>query len=359
MNGILGFADIVLQSEVTDEQRRNLNLLKDSAEALLVVINDILDISKIEAGRLELEHLSASPADIAQSALATVRRTAVDKGISLTADIASDLPAWITTDPTRLRQILLNLLSNAVKFTEQGQVILRAKRDASAPEAKLHFEVADSGIGIPEDIRSRLFENFSQADETITRRFGGTGLGLAICKSLAAALGGEIGVESEIGRGSRFWFTVALRPADPPVAPEPVKAPSAPTALAHVLVADDVKVNRMLVEMILKAGGHEVTLVANGVEALEAVKRENFDLVFMDMEMPEMDGLSATRAIRALPGPQRSTPIIALTANAMADQQALCRAAGMDDYISKPINRALLLEKVAAWTGQRSQPAAG
>ena len=354
MNGIIGFADLLLDSELTAEQRRQAKLVKDAGKSLLAIINDILDLSKIEAGKLGLERIPLSPAGVADGAVSIIRAEAGAKDLTLAIDAAADVPAWIEGDPTRLRQILLNLLSNAVKFTERGTIGVKIARDPGMPGSHLRFEVTDTGPGIPLDRQHLLFRRFTQLDRSITRRFGGTGLGLAICRRLAEAMGGAIGVESEPGRGSKFWFTIASTEIAPPATAANGTAPAA-TASARILVADDVQMNRILVEALLQAAGHEVVLVVNGAEAVEAVQARDYDLVLMDMEMPVMDGIAATLAIRGLGERVRDIPVVALTANAMAEEIARCRAAGMNDHVAKPIDREILLAAIARWTGQAAK----
>ncbi|HEX3500434.1 MAG TPA: PAS domain S-box protein [Stellaceae bacterium] len=357
MNGIIGFADLLLDSALTAEQHRQAKLVKDAGKSLLAIINDILDVSKIEAGKLELERIPLSPTGIADGAVSIIRAEAAAKELALGIEVASDVPAWITGDPTRLRQILLNLLNNAVKFTAHGTIAVRILRDPALPESRLRFEVKDTGPGIAHEHQHLLFQHFSQVDRSITRRFGGTGLGLVICKRLAEAMDGAIGVDSEPGRGSTFWFTIAASEIAAPQAATDGTAMLA-KASARILVAEDIYMNQIVVEAVLKAAGHEVTLVANGVEAVAAVQSRDYDLVLMDMEMPVMDGISAAHAIRGLGERVRDIPIVALTANAMADEIARCRAAGMNDHLSKPIDRKILLAVVARWSGQaEAEPA--
>ena len=356
MNGIIGFAELLLDSKLTTEQRRQANLIKDSGKSLLAIINDVLDVSKVEAGKLELECIAMNLSSVVDGAIAIVRGDALAKRLELRTELAAGLPAWIEGDPTRLRQILLNLLSNAVKFTASGSITVAASREAGAGGEQLRFAVTDTGSGIPREKQHLLFQNFSQVDRSITRRFGGTGLGLAISKRLAEAMGGTIGVDSEPGRGSTFWFTIALTEATPAASVE--DTPSMPvTASAHILVADDIATNRLVVEELLKRAGHQVTLVGDGAAALEAVQARDYDLVLMDMEMPVMDGIGATKAIRRLGERARDIPIIALTANAMPEEVARCRAAGMNDHLAKPIDRVALLATVVKWSGLADAPA--
>ncbi|HXP73650.1 MAG TPA: ATP-binding protein [Stellaceae bacterium] len=354
MNGIIGFADLLLDSDLTPEQRYRAILIKDAGTSLMAIINDILDLSKIEAGKLELERLATNPSAVVDAAISIVEAGAIAKGIELRCELAPDLPAWIEADPTRLRQILLNLLGNAVKFTMEGGVTVAASRDPAPGAQRLRFTVTDTGIGIPPDRQHLLFQNFSQVDGSMTRRFGGTGLGLAICKRLAEAMGGTIGVDSEPGKGSTFWFTIALAPSE---APNVARATSAPAKTgARILVAEDVRVNQLIVDAFLKAAGHEVALANNGAEAIDAAQARQYDLVLMDVKMPVMDGIAATKAIRRLGNGMRDIPVIALTANAMPEEIARCRAAGMTDHLAKPIDRETLLSLVARWTGNASPP---
>ncbi|HTI85163.1 MAG TPA: ATP-binding protein, partial [Alphaproteobacteria bacterium] len=348
MNGILGFADLLLDSDLGQTQRRHATLLKEAGTSLLAIINDILDLSKIEAGKIELESVSFSPKELVEGALAIVRPAAMGKDLELMADLQPDLPAWVSGDPTRLRQILLNLLGNAIKFTERGSVMLKVSREPG--DVLTRFDVTDTGIGIPADRLSQLFQSFAQGDRSITRRFGGTGLGLAICKRLAAAMGGAIGVESVPQQGSTFWFTAQLAAAPSPGAAQSVRS-AAPTRSARILVAEDVAMNQVLIEALLQKFGHQVTIVNNGREAVETVRHGTFDLILMDMEMPVMDGPTATRAIRALGGRLRTIPIVALSANAMDTEIARCRAAGMNAHVAKPIHQATLLRTLEEWIG--------
>jgi PAS domain S-box-containing protein len=358
MNGVIGFADLLLDGKLDAEQRRMAMLLRDAGKSLLTVINDILDYSKIEADKLTLEAIPLSPAAVAEGAVAIIRSVATAKGLALNCETMSGLPLWVTGDPTRLRQILLNLLGNAVKFTERGQVRLAVTAETGGPTPRLRFAVTDSGIGITPEQQSTLFKSFNQADQSISRRFGGTGLGLAISRRLVEAMGGVIGVDSEPGHGSTFWFTLCLPRIEEPAvqtaaaAAELPPAPAQKKSRARILVADDQQMNRIIVGEMLVRDGHQVAFAENGREAVAAVQRAAYDVVLMDMEMPELDGIGATRAIRALDERVRDIPIIALTANAMADEIAQCRAAGMNDHLSKPIDRGALLDMITRWSGE-------
>ena len=351
MNGVIGFADLLLDSDLTELQRNHMTRLQDAAKSLLALMNDILDLSKIEAGKLEVESIPMSPETVVHSAASIVRTQLAAKGLDLSIERAPDLPDWIESDPTRLRQILLNLLSNALKFTDHGRITVRSSRETVEDQDFMRFEIRDTGIGIPADRQHLLFRDFSQIDSSTTRRYGGTGLGLSICKRLAQAMGGEIGVSSVPGSGSTIWFTIALRTCPPPdlsVARHPTTLVANP---ASVLVADDLEMNRDIVEAMLRRAGHSVRGVENGRQAVIAVEESDFDVVLMDMEMPEMDGIAATRAIRRLDERIRLIPIVALTANAFSEDQQRCREAGMNDFLPKPISRDGLLAMVAKWSG--------
>ncbi len=348
MNAIIGFSDLLIDSALSPEQSRQLTLVRDAAHALLAIINDILDISKIEAGHLQLEHIPLNLFSTVDGTVSIIRGQATSKGLTLRTDLPVDLPSWIAGDPTRLRQVLINLLSNAVKFTTEGSITLRVRQDAQHSGVLLRFEVSDTGAGIPADRQHQLFKNFSQIGRSTARRHGGTGLGLSISKLLVEAMGGDIGVQSEEGVGSLFWFTVQLTTAD---APQTVKSgPKRAAKAARLLLVEDIEANRLLAQALLATAGHSVTIAKNGIEALAALSRAEFDLVLMDVEMPEMDGIEATQAIRKLSSHVRNIPIVALTANAMVDEVERCKRAGMNDHLAKPINRDKLLNAVDKWS---------
>jgi signal transduction histidine kinase/CheY-like chemotaxis protein len=354
MNGILGFSQLLMDGTLTSEQRKHVMLLQNSGESLLTIINDILDLSKVEAGKLELEDISFSVISVADGAVSIVRPQAFIKNVTVELDIAPDIPPWVTGDPTRLRQILLNLMTNAVKFTPAGRVVLTVSLDEYR-SGDIRFAVSDTGIGIPANRQHLLFQNFSQIDRSTTRQFGGTGLGLALCKRLTEAMGGVIGVESEPGVGSTFWVSLPFAPADSPQHAGNPESARKPQATGRILVAEDLYINQVVVQAMLAAEGYDVTIVKDGLEAVEALMDDRYDLVLMDMEMPKMDGIAATHAIRALGEPARSVPIIALSANAMLEQVERCRAAGMNDHLAKPIDRALLLAAIDKWLNAGSE----
>jgi PAS domain S-box-containing protein len=348
MNGIIGLASLLLDSDLSPEQEHHAQLLADAGQSLLAIINDILDLSKVEAGRIALEAIALSPSALVTAALSIVRVGALEKGIALDVTIAPDVPAWVKGDPTRLRQILLNLLTNALKFTEHGRVSVTVKREPRAAADVLRFEVSDTGIGIAPDHHHLLFEKFSQVDRSDNRKHGGSGLGLAISRRLAEAMGGTIGVISTVDVGSVFWFTAQL-PVTASTSSLKVAKTTATRSSRRILLVDDNPVNQIVAKAMLAHDGHDVVVVTNGLEAVAAVQERVFDLVLMDMQMPVMGGMEATRRIRALGAPVGKIPIVALSANVMAEQIASCREAGMNDHLAKPIDRELLRRVVATW----------
>ncbi len=368
MNGVVGMADLLMDTPLNPEQLEYVRIVKNSADSLLRVINDILDFSKIEAGKLLIEHIPYHLGRTVDQTLKTLALRAQEKGLELVCDIDAAVPLGLIGDPGRLRQILLNLLGNAIKFTPRGKVVLRVECESiEDEEVVLHSAVIDSGIGIAPDKLTAIFEAFSQEDSSITRRYGGTGLGLTICARLVEALGGRIWVDSVANQGSTFHFTMRCK-TNQSFAPEsrlaaltserhsafgPVAKSIERVSLSVLLVEDHV-INQKLAIALLERWGHRVTLVVNGEQALAAVASAKFDVVLMDMLMPVMDGLEATRRIRASETDGQHVPIVAMTANAMESDRQLCLAAGMDDYLSKPIRAAELqamLERIGVQTG--------
>ncbi len=356
LNGILGFTDLILQrNDLADDVRRRLVLIQIAGHSLLTVVNDILDYSKIEAGELALCSDPFRPEMMIDNALSLIRGSGEQKGIDVVFDSPRPLPVCLVGDEGRLRQVLLNLLNNAIKFTSEGSVTLHVacEIDDSAGVV-MHVEVRDTGIGIAPEKLDRLFKRFSQVDNSIGREFGGTGLGLAISKRLVELMGGAIGVSSELGKGSTFWFSMTL----PLGSVEHIEEKSFEQAFAiserpaRILLAEDLPMNQEIVQSILTATGHQLDIVGNGEEAVLAVQREAYDLVLMDVQMPVLDGVRATRQIRAL-GTHPNLPIIALTANVMPEQLALFREAGMDDHVGKPFSPVALVETIERWLHRR------
>ncbi len=349
MNGILGMARLLLDEPLLPGQRDRLDTLTASAEALLVLLDDILDLSRLEAGRVEYQAAPFHLRSVVASLMALMAGRADGKDLQVTADLDPGVPDWVRGDAGRLRQILINLVGNAVKFTAAGRVSLHV---AAAGDG-LVFTVADTGIGIDPAAQARLFEPFFQADSSVSRRFGGTGLGLAICKRLVEAQGGEIGVDSEPGKGSRFHVRLPYPPAAAPAAVPAAERPPLPPL--SILLAEDNPVNRKVAIALLSRWGHRVETAEDGRAAVAAAARGGFDVVLMDMRMPDMDGLAATAAIRRLDPSRADVPIIALTANAMDGDAERCRAAGMDAHVAKPIDTAHLLDTIAAVLAARRQ----
>jgi PAS domain S-box-containing protein len=350
LTGILGFAGLLEElPDLPAAARTYADRIATAGQTLLSVVNDILDFSKLDADRIELDPHPFAPATLVTETLELVSAQAAAKGLQLHNIVQGEAPAAVYADGSRVRQVLLNLLANAIKFTETGGVTVTTAYLADHG-GSLRIAVTDTGAGIPRDRLDRLFQRFSQVDGSNTRQYGGTGLGLAICKGLAEAMGGRVGVESEAGRGSTFWFTFDAPPTT--LEPAAVSPDQVDVSLGggRVLVVDDVAMNRDLVRAMLSAVGYEVTEAAGGAEAVSAAMTAGFDLILMDLQMPGMDGLAATRAIRQNCKPNRSTPIVALSANVLAEHQEACIAAGMDDHIAKPIVPAQLLAKVSYWT---------
>ena len=352
LNGILGYTDLLLeQPELGSTSRQYAERVQNAGSALLTVVNDILDFSKVEAGQITLVPAPFSLEALIDNTVSIVRGSAQHKGVALDIQTDPALPTHLLGDQDRLRQVLLNLLNNAIKFTAKGSVTLTIRMlDNTAGAVRLRVAVQDTGIGIPASKRHLLFERFSQVDGTIQREFGGTGLGLAISKRLMELMDGQIGVESEEGQGSTFWFEVTLQiAARPTVVQARPMAPAAAYASHSLLLVEDVAFNQELACAILRQAGHEVDVASSGAEAIMVVQAKRFDLVLMDVQMPGMDGLTATRHIRALQHPNASVPIIALTANVLPQQVAAFRAAGMNDHVGKPFKRDALLTAIDRW----------
>lgn len=351
LSAILGLNELILQSELTEDQKVYSTTVQESAQALLALVNDMLDLSKIEAGKMTIESIPFKPVDLIDEALKMVSVAASSKGLSLEKIVEPHVPDTVYGDPIKLGQVLLNLVGNAVKFTPSGAVIVRVRVEHSEPEQLLKFEVHDTGIGISSADRRFLFKPFSQVDSSSSRKYGGTGLGLAISKRLIELMGGEIDVESEPGRGSTFWFTLPLR-----------RGIESVSTLSHtdgrlaspssVLVVEDHPVVQVLVKKQFEMLQLECSIVASAEEALTFLKANptRYGLVLMDCHLPGMDGLTATKVIRESEADSdRRIPIIAMTAGAMKGDPEKCLAAGMDDYLAKPYTFDQLKEKLARW----------
>jgi len=342
MNGIVGMANILRREGVTSKQAQRLDTINTSAQHLLGIINNILDISKIEAGKFTLEEAPVGVSSLMSNVSSILSERVKARGIHLLIE-TEHLPHNLVGDPTRLQQALLNYATNAVKFTEKGTVTLRAhKQEETADSILLRFEVSDTGIGITPEAMSRLFSTFEQADNSMTRKYGGTGLGLAITRRLAEMMGGEAGADSTPGMGSTFWFTVKLKKGDEAaVSTETAVNAEAETRRRYsghrILVADDEPINREVAAMQLEAVDLVVDIAEDGAEAVALARKNRYTAIFMDMQMPKMNGLEATQEVRQLPG-YRDTPIIAMTANAFSEDKARCIEAGMNDFLIKPFN---------------------
>ena len=372
MNGVLGMTALLRDSTLNTEQQDYVSAIRESGESLLVLLNDILDLSKLEAGKVKLEFLDVNLTDIVSTVTEVMRPNATDKGLELDVEIDERLPSVLKTDPTRLRQVLFNLTSNAIKFTEQGQVSIKFTHAGDKTGDFMCIEVSDTGIGIPQNKVPHLFSRFYQADSSISRTHGGTGLGLAICKEIVSQIGGTIDVESTEKKGSLFrvrWPYIertgdarnqssTLDQAAPHQAPphqilnETKSAPAVATKRKpedrprHVLLAEDNPINQKLMSAIIDRMGFTLTIANNGVEAIKFLREEKFDLILMDIQMPEMDGLLTTKVIRSSDDPWRDIPIIALTAHAMEGNREHYLQTGMDGYVSKPIDIPTLLQEI-------------
>lgn len=365
MNGVLGLASMLLETKLDPEQYHAVSTIRDSGENLQRILNDILDLSKLEAGQLEFESIDFSPAMLADAVASSIGASAKNKGLAVKVEVDPDLPSTLSGDVARIRQVLLNLASNAVKFTERGGVTIAvACTSREGSRAEVEWRVSDSGIGIAPDRIDRLFTDFAQADVSINRRFGGTGLGLAICRRIVEQMGGVIGVASKAGEGATFAFTLTLPASDKSVRDLRTDRAGSNDLRARidtmgrplrVLIAEDDATNRMVVLMMLREFNAETRVVADGVQAVQAASEADYDLVLMDVRMPEMDGLAATRAIRAQGGRFTSLPIIALTANAFAEDVELCRDAGMSDFLAKPLRKPALVAAVLRAVGQSAE----
>lgn len=350
LNGIIGYADLALEdTALVPQTRRQISRILEASNALRVIIDDVLNFSKIEARGVELQALPFYIRELADNCTSIVKSIAGEKGLDLFTDIDDGIPELLLGDALRLRQVLLNLLNNAIKFTAIGTVKLTVECvSRTGDTVALRFAVTDSGIGISKEDQTKLFKRFNQADTSISRKFGGTGLGLAISQRIVEAMNGKVEIESTLGKGSTFMFSVSLPAATGLVKDDTLAAEG--NSVLRVLVVDDVEMNRDLCHAILTRAGHHATLVNDGPHAIKAVIKGTFDAVLMDIQMPGMDGLEATRRIRALEHGKGKLPILALTANVMPDQVTRFKAAGMDDHIGKPIVKSALLAALAKWS---------
>ena len=370
MNAIIGMTHLALKTELTPQQQGYLQKIQAASQHLLGILGDILDFSKIEAGKLAIEQTDFALPPLIAHVASLIAQQAADKGIALMVTLDPETPPRLVGDPLRIEQVLVNFANNAVKFTERGEIVLRVQvRDAGDDSVLLRCAVRDTGIGIAEDQLQGLFQRFQQADTSTTRRFGGTGLGLAIAKRLAGLMGGEVGVESTLGEGSTFWLEVRLGRGRELAEPDPhmpavddqaasgEPGPPATDALAgrRVLLVEDNALNQEVAAGLLREVGIEVDLAPDGAVALARVQQNSYDLVLMDMQMPVLDGVAATRQIRRLPG-LRELPIVAMTANAMTSDRERCLAAGMNDHIAKPIDPRELWDKLQRWMSLPATP---
>ncbi|NNE01410.1 MAG: response regulator, partial [Pirellulaceae bacterium] len=363
LNAVLGFTDVLRRGMVadSDEAVDHLNMIHRSGAHLLELINDILDLSKIEAGHMQVESIDTQVDQVVLDVVDVLSVRAKEKAITLETDFKTNLPKIFQNDPTRLRQIVTNLVGNAIKFTKEGFVrIVVEVQEGASPQ--IHLHVRDSGIGMTPEQQDKIFDSFVQADNTTTRRFGGTGLGLSISRRLAEAMGGTLTVKSEAGEGSTFTVSLPLTPQDLAnvITPEEIRQQASQRAAAQqngliqrlpgkpVLVVDDGEANRRLIDLVLGRAGAIVTTAENGLEAIKAMSEQDFDLVFMDMQMPVLDGYSATKKIRSC---GIKTPIVALTGNAMKGDREKCLSIGCDDFLSKPVNLDALLQCTAKYLG--------
>ncbi len=348
LNSVLGFAQLLAaRDDLPPDVRRQVNLIDSAGGALLTVVNDILEFSRVEAGQVELLPQPTSAAALLRDAAAIMAPEARAKGLALDVEIIDPIEMPHDLDDARLRQVLLNLLNNAVKFTERGGIVARLVIEPGQLEDKLRFEIIDTGVGIPMEKQALLFQRFSRVDSSASRTYGGSGLGLAISRALVELMGGKIGVDSIPGRGSHFWLEITAPVADA----LPMEERREPTLAsgARILLVDDHPMNREIGTALLTLAGCKVDTAENGQQAVDALRIGQYDVILMDIHMPLMDGLAATRAIRALPAPAGRTPIIAMSADALPQQVERCYAAGMVDHIAKPIQRDVLYAKIERW----------
>ena len=351
LNGVIGMTELALETQLTSEQQEYLDTVKLSGDALLTVINDILDFSKIEAGKLDFESIEFNVRESIEAGLKALAIRAHERGLKLNCSVRPEVPTVLVGDPSRLRQVIVNLVGNAIKFTDRGEVTVDVQVDSAEPSsALLRVSVMDTGVGIPQEKQSSIFDAFTQADGSTARRYGGSGLGLTISRRLVEMFGGRLWLDSSVGKGSTFHFTALFGvPAVQITLPPPVIHRSAPEAMKplRILLAEDNRVNQIVVVRLMEKRGHSVEVASNGREALEKFRLGGFDLLLMDVQMPQMDGFEATAAIREIEKSEAAhIPIIAMTAHAMKGDRERCLAAGMDGYISKPFQIDELMKEI-------------
>jgi signal transduction histidine kinase/CheY-like chemotaxis protein/HPt (histidine-containing phosphotransfer) domain-containing protein len=364
LNGIMGFAEAILTSTTLEAAREQSQVILRESNVLLMLVNDLLDLVKIESGKLVLEHV---PTDLGQTLRELSQSAGMQaraKGLEFVATLAVDVPPRILSDPLRLRQILLNLVSNAMKFTERGGVRVSVERGPDPSRSSVRISVRDTGIGVPADKQQVIFESFAQADVSTTRKYGGTGLGLAIVRQLVGLMGGQLGLDSAPGQGSTFWFVIPAEPAPDGGAAGPARASTAaaaagPVRHGHILFAEDYPTNQVIARLFLEGAGHRVTVVSNGREAVDACAHTAFDLILMDLHMPIMDGQAAAAEVRRGATPNAAVPIVALTASADAETRAACPKYGINGVLTKPFRRETLLAAVQHWLSQAPLGPAG
>lgn len=355
MNAVIGMTSMLLESNLQPDQRKKLDIIHHSGEALLEIINDILDISKIEAGKMDLEPIAFNLKTTLSDIVSLLTPRASEKGIKIDLQYIKDTPNWVMGDAGRIRQILINLISNSIKFTDFGQVLVNVKAiNSNEQNVTLRFDVIDSGIGISEETQKKLFEKFMQGDSSTTRKYGGTGLGLAICYRLVKLMGGDIGVKSKEKKGSTFWFTLNLPICKSEEVADQIANKTATFSNTHILVGEDNHINQVMITQMLQMIGCTVEIATNGQETIDMLSAKHYDLVLMDCMMPKINGYDAARLIRKMEGDKKNTPIIALTANALQGDRQKCLNAGMNDYLTKPVRKQELQAMLAKWLTQKT-----